>query len=330
MGPDSEELAAIARRYERFATAEARGLSLIYEQLALAVAGSSELLAFLGSVPSDRRQPNLFLAAVRHVSGVPRDGNEMEEIVRTHAPRIREVMLSRTTQTNEPARCAGLLPVLAGLSQPLALVEVGASAGLCLLPDRYGYDYGAHRLEPPSSPGPAAAPIFQCAANAATPLPLALPKVGWRCGLDLNPLDLHSPAEMAWLETLVWPGQGHRAQNLRAAIDVARADPPRVRQGDLLTDLPAIAALSPKEMQLVVYHTAVLGYVGSRSDRDAFAKAVRQTGAVWISNEAPSVFPELARVAPPPPHPGYFLLAVDGKPVAWTGPHGQSIEWFAS
>ncbi len=68
-----------------------------------------------------------------------------------------------------------------------------------------------------------------------------------------------------------------------------------------------------------MYHTAVLGYVGSRSDRDAFAKAVRQTGAVWISNEAPSVFPELARVAPPPPHPGHFLLAVDGKPVAWTG-----------
>ncbi len=120
MAPDLEELAAIARRYERFATAEARGLSLIYERLALAVAGSSELLAFLGSVPCDRRQPNLFLAAVRHVSGVPRDGNEMEEIVRTHAPRIREVMLSRTTQTNEPARCAVLLPVLAGLSQPLA------------------------------------------------------------------------------------------------------------------------------------------------------------------------------------------------------------------
>jgi hypothetical protein len=44
-------------------------------------------------------------------------------------------MLSRSTQTNEPARCATLLPVLAQLPQPLALNEVGASAGLCLLPD---------------------------------------------------------------------------------------------------------------------------------------------------------------------------------------------------
>jgi hypothetical protein len=82
-------------------------------------------------------------------------------------------------------------------------------------------------------------------------------------------------------------------------------------------------------MQLVVYHTAVLGYVGSQLQRDAFAKTVRQTGAVWISNEVPSALPELARTAPQPPSPGHFLLAVDGKPVAWTGPHGQSIYWFA-
>src|SRR5262249_6246236 len=105
-----------------------------------AVAGSSELLAFLAKMPSARRQPNLFLAAVRHVSGVPHDGSQLEEIVRAHAPRIREAMLSRTTQTNEPARGAVLLPQLSRLSQRWALIEVGAAAGLCLLPDRYGYD----------------------------------------------------------------------------------------------------------------------------------------------------------------------------------------------
>ena len=328
MQTDSNELTAIARRYERFGASEARGSSLIYEQLAFAVAGSSRLLTFLRCLPSNRRQPNLFLAAVRHVSGVPRDGKEMEEIVHVHAPRIREVMLSRTTQTNEPARCAVLLPVLASLSQPLALIEVGASAGLCLLPDRYGYDYGTHCIKPPSS-GPSAAPIFQCIASATTPLPVALPKVAWRYGVDLNPLDVHSPGEMAWLEMLVWPDQERRARCLRAAIDIARADPPKVRWGDLLADLSAVAAQSPKGMQLVVFHSAVLGYVSSQTDRDAFAGAVRQTGALWISNEAQSVFPELTKAAPPPANKGHFLLAVDGKPVAWTGPHGQSIDWFA-
>jgi hypothetical protein len=329
MAPYSDDAVATARRYERFATEEARGASPIYEHLALAVAGSPDLLTFLSSVPADRRQPNLFLAAVRHISGVPRNGHEMEQIVRAHAPRVREVMLSKTTQTNEPARCSVLLPVLAGLREPLALIEVGASAGLCLLLDRYRYDYGRHRIEPPSTELLAVAPIFECTANAATPVPSALPTIGWRLGLDLNPLDVNSPVEMDWLETLVWPGQARRAQNLRAAIEVARAYPPEVCRGDLRVDLPAIAALAPKNLRLVVYHTAVLGYVTSQSDREKFAEAVRRTGALWISNETPSVFPDLARTAPPPPSPGHFLLAIDGKPAAWTGPHGHSIHWFA-
>ena len=317
----------IAERYRRFAVNEARGSSPVYERLALAVAGSSDLVAFLASLPSERRQPNLFLAAVRHVAGVPRDGNEMQEIVRAHASRIKGIMLSRTTQTNEPGRCAVLLPVLARLKQPLALIEVGASAGLCLLADRYGYDYGTHCLPPP--PGPAVGPIFRCHANAGTPLPPTLPQIGWRLGLDLNPLDVNSVDEMNWLETLVWPSQEQRARNLNAAIEIARANPPKVRLGDLLTELPTLAALAPSNMQLVVYHTAVLGYVRSQSDRDEFAKAVGQSNALWISNEAPFVFPDVAKAAPPPPNPGDFLLAVDKKPVAWTGPHGQSIHWFA-
>jgi len=115
-----DELAAIGRRYERFATVEAKGSSPVYEALALAVAGSSELLTFLASLPQERRQPNLFLAAVRLVGGVPRDGQQLTEIVRVRAAGLREIMLSRTTQTNEPARCAVLLPAFARLSQPLA------------------------------------------------------------------------------------------------------------------------------------------------------------------------------------------------------------------
>jgi hypothetical protein len=328
MAADSDELAAIARRYARFAAVEARGASPLYEQLALAVARSPELLTFLRAFPSERRQPNLFLAAVRHVGGVPRDASELRELVRAHAPRIRGIMLSRTTQTNEPARCAVLLPALAGLQQPLALIEAGAAAGLCLLPDRYGYDYGSRRIAPPR-PGPAGAPTFRCTASSETPLPNALPEIGWRLGLDLAPLDVGSPADMDWLEMLVWPGQEERARNLRAAIEIARADPPTVRQGDLRSGLAAIAALAPREMQLVVYHTAVLGYVPAQADRDAFATAVSETRAVWISNELPSVFPEFARAAPPPPSRDHFLLAVDGRPVAWTAPHGQSIHWFA-
>lgn len=324
---DVSERKRIADRYATFAADEARGSSEIYERLAQAVAGSPDVLEFLATLPAERRQPNLFLAAVRHLFGVPNGERQLIDIVRRKHESIRELMLSRTTQTNEPARCAVLLPLLARLPQPLALLEVGASAGLCLLPDRYGYDYGMARLEPPTKDAHSP-PVFECRASGAVPIPSALPIIAWRAGIDLNPIDVNATAETAWLETLVWPGQEERVHRLRAALAVAQAEPPRIVKGNLLTDLAALMAEAPECATLVVFHTAVLAYVASEIHREQFAQAMRGSRAVWISNEAPSVFPDIARAAPPTPRRGLFLLAINGRAVAWTGPHGESIAWF--
>jgi hypothetical protein len=117
---------------------------------------------------------------------------------------------------------------------------------------------------------------------------------------------------------------------VRAAIAIARRELPTVVKGDLLSDLEPLADTAPQDATLVVFHTAVLAYIASRIVRDRFAEAVGRTEAIWISNEAPSVFPSFAERAPPAPTPGSFLLALDGRPLAWTGPHGQSIDWFGS
>jgi hypothetical protein len=318
------ELQRIAKLYAAFAADEAHGVSPLYERLALAVAQSPEILSFLSSLPIERRQPNLLLAAVRNLFGVPADADRLETLVRQEPDRLRRIMLSRTTQTNEPGRCAVLLPLFAKLPQPLALIEVGASAGLCLIPDRYGYDYGTRQI----APGDARAPVFPCRATGAVPLPPARPRIAWRLGLDLHPVDLRSAAAVGWLETLAWPDQEERAARLRAAIAVARYDPPRVVKGDLSTDLEPLLAAAPKDATLVVFHTAVLAYVRPQERRDRFAETVRRAGAVWISNEAPGLFPADAKSAPPAPRRGCFLLMQDAVPVAWTGPHGQSIDWF--
>src|SRR6266478_2889016 len=100
------ELERISARYLRFAADEARGESELYERLALGVAASRELRTFLAGLPADKRQPNLFLAAVRHLCGVPESEDHLVEIVRREHRRVRAVMRSRTTQTNEPARCS--------------------------------------------------------------------------------------------------------------------------------------------------------------------------------------------------------------------------------
>jgi Uncharacterized protein conserved in bacteria (DUF2332) len=131
--------------YRRFAAREARGRSALYEQLAGGVVDDPELLAFLAGLPQEKRQPNLLLAAVRYLAGVQPGYDAFRAVVLDRRDEVAATMLVRHTQTNEPARCATLLPALASLRQPLALLEVGASAGLCLLPDRYSYDYGTYR-----------------------------------------------------------------------------------------------------------------------------------------------------------------------------------------
>ncbi len=160
----------VAARYERFAAFEARGRSPLYERVASAIARDRAVLVYLAGMPEPKWQPSLLLAAVRYLYGTPDDAGGFIDLVRAHGAEIADVMAARSTKTNEPARCATLLPVLARLPQPLALLEVGASAGLCLLPDRYAFDYGHGRVEPsaPTSPDP---PVFSCRAGAGTPVP---------------------------------------------------------------------------------------------------------------------------------------------------------------
>jgi len=319
------EAARLATRYRRFATEEARGRSPLYAELAEAVAADAALLDLLLTLPEAKRQPNLLLAAVRHLHGTPSGAAAFRGILAGDFPAIRAVMLARATQTNEPARCATLLPVLARLPQPLALLEVGASAGLCLLPDRYGYDYGRRRLAPP---GPDA-PVFACTADAATPLPDAMPRIAWRAGLDLSPVDVTDAEATAWLRTLVWPEQAGRAARLDQALRVAARQPPRVVRGDLGRDLAALAAEAPADATLVIFHTAVLAYVPEQAARDAFAAEARRLAGAWVANEAPGILPAIAARAGDPPAPGRFLLSVNGNPVAWTDPHGGEISWIA-
>jgi hypothetical protein len=301
---------------------DARGRSPAYESLARSVAADAAILGFLATLPPAKRQPNLLFGAARYLLGDPVDIARLRGLVSRHRAELSEVMLARRTQTNEPARCATLLPALARLPQPLALIEVGASAGLTLLVDRYSYDYDGHRvagLDP-------AAPTLRCSPRGPVPLPAGPPEIAWRAGLDLNPLDVTDDDAVRWLECLVWPGEGDRAQRLAAAIATARRDPPPVHRGDLLTDLPALAAQAPSGATLVVYHSAVLGYLAP-PDRARFTGAVRDLPAVWLSNEGTAVLPGISA---PVYDPSQFVLVEDGgSPIAVTDSHGTWLHWLA-
>ena len=199
---EQPDAARVAAAYLRFSEDEVGDKSPLYGELLRGVATDPEVIGFLLTLPREKRQPNLLLAAVRHLFGTPAGWDQFRRSVLENRAVLRATMLARSTQTNEPGRCAVLLPVLAGLPQPLALLEVGASAGLCLLPDFYAYDYGEAILGPQSPR--LTPPVFRCAVNAATPVPARPPRIVWRAGLDLNPVDLADPGDVAWLEALVW------------------------------------------------------------------------------------------------------------------------------
>jgi hypothetical protein len=310
----------IADLYHAFAAREARGVSPAYERLALAVAGDAELLGLLGALPPAKRQPNLLFGVVRLLGGPVGDPGAFREFVLANWPALAAEIRTRATQTNEAGRCAVLLPVLAALPQPLALLEVGASAGLNLYPDRYAYRYGDHVIG-------TGEPLLECAATGLTP-PRRRPEVVWRAGLDLNPLDVTDPADVAWLDALIWPEHSGRRARLRAAAAVAATDPPLLVRGDLVADLPALAARAPAGATLVVFHTSVL-YQVDAVHRAAFADLVGELPGHWIAAEAPDVLPYEA-LPPPPDDRHHNVLALDGRPLAWAKGHGQAMAWFGS
>ncbi|WP_327032326.1 DUF2332 domain-containing protein [Micromonospora ureilytica] len=307
-----------AEAYAEFGIREARGVSPTYERLAQAVARDDDLLALLDGLPPAKRQPNLLFGVVRWLGGPVDDPVTLHDFVVTHWPAVEAELLIRATQTNEAGRCAVLLPVLAALPQPLALLEVGASAGLCLYPDRYAYRYGDHQVG-------SGAPILECAADGLVP-PAGVPQVVWRAGLDLNPLDVTDPHDVSWLDALIWPEHAHRRARLRAAAAAAAADPPLLVRGDLVDDLPALAAQAPTDATLVVFHTSVL-YQVPPPRRDAFVRLVRELPGHWVANEGPEVL-RYDGLPDPPSDALHNVLALDGKPLAWARGHGQAMTWF--
>jgi hypothetical protein len=323
---ERQDGARVWTAYLRFAEDEVRDRSPLYNELSRGVASDPEVIGLLLTLPREKRQPNLFLSAARHLFGTPAGWDQFRRGILEHKDAVRAAMLARSTQTNEPGRCAALLPVLAGLPEPVALLEVGTSAGLCLLPDFYAYDYGGAILGPEAQR--LTPPVFPCAVNAATPVPARLPRVVWRAGLDLKPVDLSDPGEVGWLEALVWPEQTDRLARLRAAIKIAAEQKPRLVKGDLRHDLALLAAEMPKDVTRVIFHTAVLPYVSSAAEREEFARSVGLHCDFWIANETPRVLPDIAGRAGREGPKGTFLMSVNGVPVAWTDPHGAWLDWI--
>ena len=272
---------ALSEQFDRFARLEARGASPLYERLCLGVAGDSELLSLAAHARRGQPVPNLLMAAVQwlllkgaehavsafypSVRGASsKDGDpypHFKSFCLEHRQEIIALISTRIVQTNVVSRCSSLMPVFTTVAQrskgkPISLVEIGASAGLNLLWDRYGYSYGNGL----SCGDPASAVQLSCTLRGIhrPPVPHVLPTVVSRLGLDLNPIDFYDTEAAQWLIALVWPERGDERELLEAAIGIAQSDPPTVMPGDALELLPEVAKTVPQDSTLCMFHTHTL------------------------------------------------------------------------
>jgi hypothetical protein len=293
--------------------------SPVYAAWASAVATDGEALALIETLPEQKRQPPLVFAVAR-ICGAVDEPDGLPDFLREAWPQLGAEILRRPMQTNEPGRCTALLPALARLPGPLALLELGASAGLCLYPDRFSYDFAGARIDPADGPSGV---LLECSVSGMD-IPERMPEVVWRAGIDLEPLRVDDPLDRAWLEALVWPGQARRLSRVRAAIEIARADAPLLLRGNARERLVAAAARAPAGATLVIVTAGVLVYIPFL-ERELLVADIRRLGARWVSLEGAAVLPEVRRRLPQGEEEGRFVVALDEQPLAFAGPHGESL-----
>jgi hypothetical protein len=322
-----DELDAVAERYARFARDEAPGRSALYAAWGVAVASDPALGAVLARIPATRRQPPLVFAVTRLLGAPETDATAWSEWVLAHADAVVAECESRGVQTNEPLRCAALLPALSLIAGPIALLEVGASAGLCLYPDRYAYDFRLDDgdLIPLHPPGGSRVLLESRLRGEGRPA-LRLPEVVWRAGIDLSPLDARDADDRRWLETLVWPGETGRADRIRDALDIAAGDPPLLIAGDAAEILGDVAAQAPADATLVVTTPGVLAHVPFAGRRRIIA-AARAAGR-WVTLDSPALHDGWNATVDTTNWPSdSFALALDGDVLAAVDPLGGFVEW---
>jgi hypothetical protein len=334
----------LSERFQMFAESECRGSSPLYYALSHALASDDSLLEIAEQSRSGQPVPNLFFASVHYLlsfgisdplcalyatcTETPTNPSQAYPVFRDFVLRHREEVISllqsRLVQTNEVRRCAYLFPALlfaASLydSKPLALIEIGTSAGLNLLWDRYRYSYGGSAIYG-DSPSPV---LVTSSFRGTTPSILTepLPAISHRIGLDLNIVDTTISDQTKWLRALIWPEHHERRKLLDAALKLRAEIKLDLRVGDGFSLYSEVAEEIPGESLLCVYHTHVANQI-AKVAKGAFLRSVEELGK---RRDVIHVFNNI--------HPDLHLTVYkNGEsydvPLANTDGHARWIEWL--
>jgi hypothetical protein len=252
----------------------------------------------------------------------------VEAALREHADFI-DPWLDGPPQTNEVGRSAALMAGLLVLADqfglPFSLYELGASAGLNTVLDRYRFTLGEVKAGEAASPVQLA-PEWRGASPPAAPV-----RIIARRGVDRAPLDVTQASTRERLLAYVWAEQTARRERLEAALVLAAADPAPVDRADAADWLEQVLAIEPQAgVCRVVMHTIAYQYfppevqarILAHLDRVG-AAATPDAPLAWLAYEATgggdTRYPELKLVTWPGGN--HRVLARGQAHTAW-------VEWL--
>lgn len=317
----------LSRLFKFFAVTQCRGRSRVYEVLSESIAEGGDPLELLLAAPEHQQRASLLFASVNlllasgaadtqtgarlaafyPIHGGTRAVDEklptaFAEFCAEHRDALLALIRERSTQTNEIRRCVALRLALVHVRRtwpgPLALVEVGASAGLNLRLDQYKY-----RLNGVELPWRQDSDItLTCEVRGQEGREARLfgpvPEITSRLGIDRAPVDLSDAGARAWLEAFIWPEDVEGLVTLRRTVDLALATPETaVVYGDATRDVAKSITELPGDEPVAVFTATLLTYLSTGQSAAFVAQldeAARRRPVVWIFAEAPGL---LARTA---------------------------------
>ncbi|MGV3614413.1 MAG: DUF2332 domain-containing protein [Fimbriimonas sp.] len=284
------DLARVAAHFERVSTVEAVESSPLYADFARRAMASPEILEVARHARPNQPPAYLFFGAVQFLlsqEGSPFDPQDSPErtwqrlldVVHRRRPEVLDLLATKMVQTNEVRRSILLFTAFAYLSRPfpnrpIALVEIGTSAGFNLLFDRYGYRFNG------GDPfGHLDSPVqidTELRGELVPPTTLARTPIVSRTGVDLNPLDPNRQEDADWLRALIWPEHTERRQLLDAALLVRRAERVGTITGNAVDLLPDLLEEIPSDIVPFVFHTYVAYQMPAESKERLLREIDRQ------------------------------------------------------
>ena len=296
-----------------------------------------DLVALLDEVPATQRQPELLFAVARRLGADPTDAGSLRALGREARPALVAALTTATVQANDPRRLAPVVPVLAALAEatdrPLGLLDVGAAAGLCSIPDRVTLDHrtvdGIVRVHTAVA-DPSAHLTVEVSGT--VPEPTTTPiRVGARVALDPHPIDLAEPGAFDRLVEAVPPEETDRTALMREAARATLAVPPVRIRGTLPGDLDRALDALPDGVRPVVLTTGTLVYVPG-PDRQRVVDRLRERGVHWVALERTGILRGVAATLPDDvddADPDAFAtVSLDGVALAVCDPFGVRVRWF--